>query len=456
MNTWKAISIKRLSIRLAENWLYSAKNFHKRYSIELPDHLIIFKDEVAYGYLDQAQFDKCRKKLISKLYSSTFFELYEKDAVGIMKSFLAYCEKLSRKDFKNISNEMLIKNWKEFLRNEDEWMSTAWLIFILDEPLTDELKNKLKEKKFMKAILTKTKKTDMIKQRLDLLYSALSGNHNNLAEKYAHFPILNMDESPLTNDYFINEIKKVKNPVEKIIKIHTNFDKNVNEYERVLKYFSSDKEMTKLIEACNKVVFYRDYRNDVRQRCYYHARKLYFEIASRLNIDIKDVIYLERKEIEDSLKNNELILSLELIKKRKKNSLLTSIKSKIKSDYNINKIKKLSKEIIGNQIKKIKGIPANPGTVKGIAKIVVDIKKDKSKFEEGDILVTTTTNLEYLELIHKASAIITDIGGTLCHAAITAREFNKPCIVGAKNATKVLKDKDYIIVNANNGTIRKI
>lgn len=461
-NEWKAISTKRLSIRLAENWLYSANNFYNRYLVELPDHLIIFKNEVAYGYLDQEQFNKCRELLLSKLYSSSFFELYEKDAVRIMDSFLVYCRNLSKIDFKRMNKQELIEKWKEFLRNEDEWMSTAWLIFILDEPLTDELRKKLlvrvneKTNYFMKVILTKTKKTDLIKQRLDLLNAALSGNNINIAEKYAHFPILNMDEKPLTNDDFLNEIRKIKNPKEELIKIQIEFDKNIEEYEKILKYFSSDKEMTILIEACNKVAFYREYRNDVRQRCYYYARNLYFEIASRLKIDIRDMIYLERHEIEDSLHNGELILGMGEINNRRKSSMITSIKLKVNSTYNTDKIKEISKKIEEDEVKEIKGICANPGKIMGRAKVIVDIEKDKSKFEEGDILVTTTTNLEYLDLIHKALAIITDIGGALCHAAIVAREFNKPCIVGAKNATKIIKDGDFIEVDANNGTVRKI
>ncbi len=56
----------------------------------------------------------------------------------------------------------------------------------------------------------------------------------------------------------------------------------------------------------------------------------------------------------------------------------------------------------------------------------------------------------------KAAAVITDEGGLLCHAAIVSREMKKPCIVGTKIATKVLKDNDIIEVDANLGTIKKL
>ena len=54
----------------------------------------------------------------------------------------------------------------------------------------------------------------------------------------------------------------------------------------------------------------------------------------------------------------------------------------------------------------------------------------------------------------KAAAFVTDIGGITSHAAIVSREMGKPCIIGTKNATKVLKDGMMIEVNADNGTIK--
>jgi pyruvate,water dikinase len=56
----------------------------------------------------------------------------------------------------------------------------------------------------------------------------------------------------------------------------------------------------------------------------------------------------------------------------------------------------------------------------------------------------------------KASAFITDEGGITCHAAIISREMRKPCIIGTKIASKVLKDNDLVEVDANKGIVKKI
>ena len=55
----------------------------------------------------------------------------------------------------------------------------------------------------------------------------------------------------------------------------------------------------------------------------------------------------------------------------------------------------------------------------------------------------------------KAAAIVTDIGGITSHAAIISREFGIPCIVGTNNATKVLKNGDFVVVDAILGTVQK-
>ena len=55
-----------------------------------------------------------------------------------------------------------------------------------------------------------------------------------------------------------------------------------------------------------------------------------------------------------------------------------------------------------------------------------------------------------------ASAIVTDIGGLLFHAAIVSRELQKPCVIGTKNATSTFKDGDFVEVDAIAGVVRLV
>jgi len=102
----------------------------------------------------------------------------------------------------------------------------------------------------------------------------------------------------------------------------------------------------------------------------------------------------------------------------------------------------------------LRGSIAFKGKVKGKVRIILTNDLRKVKFGTGDILVAISTNPTLVPILKKASAIVTDEGGIMSHAAIISRELKIPCIVGTGNATKVLKDGDIVEVNANNGVIK--
>ena len=112
-------------------------------------------------------------------------------------------------------------------------------------------------------------------------------------------------------------------------------------------------------------------------------------------------------------------------------------------------------KIMNGQNREIVGKIAHKGVVRG--KVVVFMQwVGTVDLDEGDILVTGMTNPQMVPFIKKAGAIVTDEGGITCHAAIIARELKKPCIIGTKNATQVLKDGDFVEVDAERGIVRII
>jgi pyruvate,water dikinase len=70
------------------------------------------------------------------------------------------------------------------------------------------------------------------------------------------------------------------------------------------------------------------------------------------------------------------------------------------------------------------------------------------------ILVTGMTHPDFLPLMKKSRAIITEVGGITSHAAIISRELGIPCVIGTKIATKVLKDGDLVEVDADKGIVK--
>lgn len=100
----------------------------------------------------------------------------------------------------------------------------------------------------------------------------------------------------------------------------------------------------------------------------------------------------------------------------------------------------------------LEGNGASPGIASGPVIVVHDIK-DLGKVKEGDIMVTKMTNPDMVPAMRKVAGIITDEGGMTCHAAIVSRELGTPAVVGAKKATRTLKDGDIVTLDGEKGIV---
>jgi pyruvate,water dikinase len=101
---------------------------------------------------------------------------------------------------------------------------------------------------------------------------------------------------------------------------------------------------------------------------------------------------------------------------------------------------------------RLEGFPGSPGIVEGPARVVMDYK-DFQKVEAGEILVCPYTGTAWTPLFVKIGGVVTDTGGMLTHAAIAAREYDIPAVVGTWNATRSINDGDIIRINGNVGIV---
>ncbi|MFA6410853.1 MAG: PEP-utilizing enzyme [Candidatus Buchananbacteria bacterium] len=185
-------------------------------------------------------------------------------------------------------------------------------------------------------------------------------------------------------------------------------------------------------------------------------RKLAKAIAKKEKYNPDLLTCLLPEELENYLAKGNLPAS-QVLKKRYLSSALYF------KNGNLNlitgdKVKKIENLISQNNKQKnrlVKGTSVYPGKVGGVARIILNPKNGKN-FKPGNILITGMTRPEFLPIIRKASAIVTDVGGALCHAAITSRELKIPCIVGTGNATKVYKNGDLVEVDASQGIVKLI
>ncbi|HEX6026984.1 MAG TPA: phosphoenolpyruvate synthase [Solirubrobacter sp.] len=100
----------------------------------------------------------------------------------------------------------------------------------------------------------------------------------------------------------------------------------------------------------------------------------------------------------------------------------------------------------------VRGLGAAPGSASGRVRRIASLA-DAGQLGEGDVLVTHMTAPDWVPLMRRAAAIVTDSGGMTCHAAIVSRELGIPCVVGTGSATTKLRDGELVTVDATHGVV---
>ena len=227
--------------------------------------------------------------------------------------------------------------------------------------------------------------------------------------------------------------------------------------KKLIRKLNLDNRLKFLVTLAQGVIWQKGYRKDVQYHGFYCYENLFRELARRKKVlDWQTLSFLFPWEVEKCIKSN--YPSISELKQRRKFSIFTVAKSGI-DILSGEKAKIFAKKIESSEdysdIKEVRGQCAYVGKVCGKVKII-QIPADMKKMNHGDVLISQATSPDLLLAMKKASAIVTNTGGLICHAAITARELKIPCIVGTGKATLIFKDGDMVEVDANKGMVKKI
>ncbi|MFH1545720.1 MAG: PEP-utilizing enzyme [archaeon] len=297
-----------------------------------------------------------------------------------------------------------------------------------------------------------------IEKKLSSLDSSFSRKINRHCNKWLWLPYM-YEGPPWEKSYFIgvlssmarqylteSEVNLKKGESKELIKRKRGFMKKLplNEKEKIYFKLLSDS------------VYLKSYRKDVMYYACFASEKLFSEVGRRLFLSLNQVRHFIPGEIKQAILSNKF--SIQELNNRidftvikwinGKEEILT--KEKARAFFN-----KVFKSMKIKKVNKLTGSTAVPGKVKGTVK-VVNHPNEIYKMNKGDVMVSHSTNPNLVPAMKIASAIITDVGGVTCHAAIVSRELNIPCIIGTKVATKIFKDGDKVEVNATKGIIRKL
>ncbi|MFH1890423.1 MAG: PEP-utilizing enzyme [Candidatus Kuenenbacteria bacterium] len=222
---------------------------------------------------------------------------------------------------------------------------------------------------------------------------------------------------------------------------------------QLIKKYKLPLEMKNLFYFFSLMSDWRDQRKEQVLKTNRTAELFINELVKRTGISKRYLFFLDACEV----KNISYLKRIKKNLKKRSTGFFYWITKNGIQGYTGQKARKLNqlleKQLV--QSEEIKGVVANKGKAIGPVKIVIT-SSDFKKIRRGDILVTQMTRPEFIPIIHKAKAIITDEGGITCHAAIISRELGIPCIIGTQVASSVLKDGDLVEVDADKGVVRKM
>ena len=415
---------------------------------------IISSHSKVSSYVEDAE-DHCRRfvELSKHISSIDLSKLSKKELSNITNSFLDLFAGLFA--YYNLSRPDYLAGIDKLIREEVHDQEIFALITASEE-MNTYTRHELAILKSAEKILAGKESIDVVSRQLAEDFGWISTQEDNPPLSSAHY-----------KDKMSALLKEGKLYIEEKIKEIINKPEETRKKKKdAIESYNISK---KIQELADSVACLGHLRLQVRfwwTEGSFHAKALFVELNKRLGFADKRIggfycsEYLLRDEYERAIEGKEII-HLDTVEDRAKRSVLLMLEKKINL-YVGDKADAIDQQYIVEEdfssITEIHGSIANKGIARGRAWVISPSVKSQSEkasqMKEGDILVAAMTRPQFISAISKASAIITDEGGITCHAAIISREMNKPCIIGTKIATKVLKDGDMVEVDAEKGVVR--
>ena len=461
--SWKKIYSREYGVQYSEMAIMCLSYKAKHHIPATSDFQVIIPEgNNTVFYIDDISWVKLVESL-NKRYTSDVKQLeeYEKQFVHDGKAYLNTAVKIARMDLKSSSNNKIKDLYLDYQNKLFHYSVFAWTSFILNNYvserataiLDDYIKNSqgVDRQLFLDSLFKPTQKAVVLElqEEVEKHDGKLSkATFEGIYEKYKWLSCLDIHNKPWTKEEFHQHITSFTQTVKKSIL-------SLSEISETLKIKSSDFDY---LSIAQRFVYIKDARDDYRRQGVYHALVFFKELAKRIGIKPEEMSYLQQAEVVAFL-DGKIKISKKLISDRKKGFVLYLDKNKTLvcvsgRDITIT-LRKFNLLFTEEKEKELRGSVASRGMATGKVIIVRGVK-DLHKVQKGDVLVALTTHPDYVPVMRKSVAIVTDEGGITSHAAIVSREFGIPCIVGTKHATSVLKDGDLVEVNAIDGWIKKL
>ena len=289
------------------------------------------------------------------------------------------------------------------------------------------------------------------KKKVDKQIERMINSHLN---KFGWLSFTKFVGEPWDKNMIIERIEKlnVKNIAKDLNDIKNKYDIQKEIIKKTYKNLKFSNKEIHFMELAQLLAYFRTYRIDVYTKAGYNTKHLFELLAKKLGLTLQEFVFLTYKDILLYSRSKQKFPKDEVKRRLTEKWQLLFSEGKMSLSYNhpfLIETRRIIEE------KSVKGQIACAGFVTGEVRIIRGVLEFK-KMKDKAILVTSMTTPDFVPLIQRASAIVTDEGGITCHAAIVSRELKKPCVIGTKIATQVLKDGDLVEVDAYKGIVKKI
>ncbi len=443
----------------------------KIFGVSLTAELYRVKDLVVSECYESVEYQTAFLNIEKKLRDPQSIPLLNKLAEyirGFEEEFKPYVDTMPTK-YSSFTKEELAHAYLEFCKVERNISFANWILFApFEEMITKTLRRALENRfnnaeeadTLIKAMSFPEKIIPLDVHNKTIYEIALSPKDkqpellDRCAQTFIHWGMFDVIYPEATRESFVKKVADAQGlDLPKLLNEIKEKYSSISEKQIKIRESLRDNEyISSLLNLYSHYANYKDWKNYYREQSSYKLKHLLAEIAKQTSLTLTQVAFLSDKETIEAL-NAKLLLSHEEMDKRIKNSAYVFLSGELYITTDPFVLAELDKILEQKTTQTLKGSVGYPGIIRGVVRIILS-NNDFHKLLPGEILVTSTTRPDFVPIMEKAAGFITNEGGLLSHAAIVAREMKKPCVIGTKNATQILKDGDLVEMDANTGVVK--
>ncbi|MDO8559428.1 MAG: PEP-utilizing enzyme, partial [bacterium] len=352
------------------------------------------------------------------------------------RKFLRWSRSVHRRNLRALSRDDFARLFSELSRRLVDFAELQFLAFVVLEGPGRELEELMSHQPdgqdLLQVVATPYRETKITRARTELMRLAAAGRPTSrrlsaYVQRYAWLPVYEFIDLPLRVADIQDQIRQMNDPMPELRRYRRQRRENLHRYRKLLASIRKPR-VRRLVQIMHSWAYLKEMRDDYRRHAYYLLIPFWHELARRVGLPFIQTNYLTTDELLDILTTGRVPDQKRIAARQRRYAIsLRQGRLHVYSGARAGQLMRLVASPSTGAV--VRGVPACSGRANGRVKVIFH-RGEFKKFKSGEVLVTTMTHPEFVLVMRRASAVVTDEGGMTCHAAIVSRELNIPCIEG--------------------------